>query len=92
MIHVIDSLPRAITHLCNRMTQTATLTVFDDSTKTGYWLTIKRSATPPEAMNDQQARREIAKYKNPQPHHIAIEEWPAWMYGGFDKGEQSSKF
>lgn len=92
MITIREPLGRAIGHICNRMTKVATLTVFDESTGIGYWLTIKRSNTPPNAMNEQQARREIAKYKNPQPHHIAVEEWPAWMYSGMDRGEKSSKF
>lgn len=91
-VHVIDSLPRAITMLCNRMRDQVRIEAFDDSTKTGYYLTIKMCEKPVAEMSARELARDIRRFKNPQPWDITVEEWEPWRYRGIDRGELSSKF
>ena len=87
---VIDSLPRAITMLCNRMRDAVSLEIFDESSNTGYYLRIQRNLTPTEEMSIKDLQRAVRRHKNPQPYDIKIEEWEAWRYRGYHRGEQSS--
>jgi len=91
MIHVIDSLPRAITMLCRQMIGHARIEAYDDSTNTGYYLTIKMCPKPAAEMSAQELKRDMRRFDNPQPWDITVEEWEPWRYRGMNRGERSSK-